>query len=63
MWRSLVEEPLVVAARALAPATVGVIPGLVRQYRLVVIGEDDLASLGVSATHARIGVVVHGFAA
>jgi hypothetical protein len=56
VWRAFIEQPTVVAVGILTPATVGVVAGLVGQYRQLVVGEDDLALLGV-------GVTVHGMPA
>jgi hypothetical protein len=45
MWRALLQQPLVVAARALAPARVGVVAGLFREHRLLLVIKQHLALL------------------
>ena len=54
--RALVEQPAVVARGILAPAPVGVVAGLVGQYRQLVVGQYHFTLLSV-------GVTVHGLPA
>ena len=56
MRRALVEQPAVVTGGILAPAPVGVVPGLVGQHRHLVVSQYNLTLLSV-------GVTVHGLPA
>jgi hypothetical protein len=41
--RTIFEQPIVVVRIALTPTGVGVVPSLIRQHRLIVVDEIDLA--------------------